>query len=130
VEAMVRQWSQVTDAGIPMVVIADNPSPPGTTSVYECVADHEGDLAACTFPRAAGERRSGAAAQLPAARRVEDVRVVDIRTSICPETRCVPVIGNVLVYRRGSHVTDTYARTLQDPLARALVPAVTAATTP
>jgi SGNH domain (fused to AT3 domains) len=130
VEAMVRQWSKVTDAGIPMIVIADNPSPPPPTSVYECVADHDGDLSACTFPRAAGERRSGAAAQLPAAEQVKDVRVVDIRTSICPERQCVPVIGNVLVYRQTSHITNTYAASLTDILARKLVPQVEAATSP
>ena len=130
IEAMTRQWSRVTDAGIPMIVIADNPSPGALSPVYECVADHQDDLSACTFDRGAGERRSGASAQLPAAKRVPEVRVVDIRDSICPGETCVPIIGNVLVYRQTSHITDTYARTLTDVLAAALVPEVNAALTP
>jgi hypothetical protein len=129
VGAMVRQWSRVTDAGIPMVVIADNPSPVPGTSVYECVADNDGDLSACTFDRAEGAARSGAAAQLPAAEQVPGVRVVDIRDSICPGDTCVPVIGNVFVYRQTSHITDTYAESLTDVLADALVPEVEAART-
>ncbi|NHA70187.1 acyltransferase family protein [Phycicoccus flavus] len=128
VDAMARQWTRVTDAGIPMVVIADNPSPGQIAPVYECIADHGGDLSACTFDRARGERESGAAAQLPAAERVQGVRVVDIRDSICPERTCVPVIGGVMVYRQTSHITDTYARSLTDVLAAALVPEVEAAT--
>jgi peptidoglycan/LPS O-acetylase OafA/YrhL len=128
VDAMVRQWSRVTDAGIPMVVIADNPSPGEVSPVYECVADNDGDLSACTFDRAEGAARSGAAAQLPAAEQVPGVRVVDIRDSICPGDTCVPVIGNVFVYRRGSHVTNTYAATLADAIGAALVPQVEAAT--
>jgi hypothetical protein len=127
VEAMVRQWSRVTGAGIPMVVIADNPNPGDVAPVYECVADHEDDLSACTFDRAEGEARSGATAQLPAAAQVPGVRVVDIRDSICPGDTCVPVIGNVLVYRQTSHLTDTYTRSLTDILADALVPEVEAA---
>ena len=128
VEAMTRQWTTVTEAGIPMVVIADNPSPGDVSPVYECIADNDGDLAACTFDRDRGTAESGAAAQLPAARAVEGVRVVDVRDAICPRSRCVPVIGGVLVYRQTSHITDTYARSMQATLAAALVPEVEAAT--
>jgi peptidoglycan/LPS O-acetylase OafA/YrhL len=126
VDAMVRSWTRVTEAGIPMIVIADNPTPGDVSPVYECIADNGGDLAACTFEREQGARRSGAAAQLPAAEQVPGVRVVDIRDSICPGETCVPVIGNVLVYRQTSHITDTYARSLTDVLAAALVPEVDA----
>ena len=128
VDAMERTWTTVTEAGIPMIVIADNPNPGDVAPVYECVADHDGDLSACTFDRKAGELRSGAAAQLPAAKRVAGVRVVDIRDFICPPETCVPVIGNVFVYRQTSHLTDTYARSLTGVLGAALVPEVDAAT--
>ncbi len=130
VDGMVRAWTEVTEAGIPIVVIADNPTPGDVSPVYECVADHDGDLSACTFDRKAGEKRSGAAAQLPAARQVPGVRVVDIRDSICPTESCVPVIGNVFVYRQTSHVTNTYAVSLTGVLEDALVPEVEAATGP
>jgi peptidoglycan/LPS O-acetylase OafA/YrhL len=130
IDGMVEQWTKVTDAGIPMIVIADNPPPGKIAPVYECIVDHDGDLSQCTFDRAANERRSGAAAQLPAAEQVDDTRVVDIRDAICPGKVCVPVIGNVLVYRTTSHITDTYARSLEPILADALIPQVEAAVGP
>jgi hypothetical protein len=43
---------------------------------------------------------------------VSGVEAVDIRDWICPGDACPAVIGNVLVYRRGSHLTATYVRSL------------------
>ncbi|MCA5892733.1 acyltransferase [Isoptericola sp. NEAU-Y5] len=123
VDAQVRRWTALTDADIPLVVILDNPNPQGLT-VYECVAENPDDLAACTFDRDQGIKESGAAAQAPAAEQVPGTQVVDMAPEICPGEECVPVIGNVLVYRQTSHLTDTYAQTLIDPLREQLVPAV------
>jgi hypothetical protein len=34
---------------------------------------------------------------------------MDLTNTICPDKkRCAPVIGNVLIYRQGSHVTRSY----------------------
>jgi hypothetical protein len=41
-----------------------------------------------------------------------NVHFVDLTDFFCPGTSCLPVIGNVMVYRTGAHVTGTYARTL------------------
>ncbi len=123
VDAQVRRWTQLTSVGIPMVVLLDNPNPDGLV-VYECVADHPEDLAACTFDRETGVHESGAAAQARAAEQVSNVQVIDMASEICPDDECVPVIGNVLVYRQSSHITDTYARTLVEPLRQKLVTAV------
>ena len=37
---------------------------------------------------------------------------IDLVDCICPDDECAPVIGNVLVYRQGSHITKTYIETL------------------
>lgn len=126
VEALADTWGQLRDEGIPVLVILDNPSP--GISVYECVAENPEDLAACTFDRATGIEESSAPGQQEAAERVPGTRTIDIRDNICPEEVCVPVIGNVLVYRQTSHITNTYALTLEPQLARKLVPAVEAMT--
>lgn len=125
-EAMVtgleKQWSALTEAGIQVVVLLDNPSP--DRSIYECVADHPDDLQACTFRRDQGRQRSAAPEQLAAGERLEQVQTIDMSEFICPSRTCVPVIGNVLIYRQTTHLTDTYVRSLTPDLARELVPAV------
>lgn len=113
VEAMtaglVQRWEEVGAAGVPVVALADSPQP-GGFRVYECVAEHRDDLTACMVPRHDGLgtmplRR--AAEQLPTA------RFVTMNDWICPsEDDCPPVVGDVLVYRQGSHITNTYAISL------------------
>src|SRR5699024_3124989 len=122
IQALTEQWTTVTEAGSRVVVIDDNPNP--GSDVYECVADHLDDLQACTFDREDGIQRSAASEQRAAAEQVPGVQTIDMTDQICPEETCVPVIGNVLVYRQTSHVTSTYVRTLTPDLADRLVPAV------
>ncbi|MGB7449561.1 MAG: SGNH hydrolase domain-containing protein, partial [Ornithinimicrobium sp.] len=124
VDAVSETWMDLKEAGIPVVSLLDNPSP--GISVYECVAENMDDLAACTFDRDTGIDASSAPGHLEAAERVPGTRTVDLRESICPEPTCVPVIGNVLVYRQTSHITNTYVMTLRPVLAEELVPVVQA----
>ncbi|SEE98669.1 Peptidoglycan/LPS O-acetylase OafA/YrhL, contains acyltransferase and SGNH-hydrolase domains [Ruania alba] len=126
VDALTQHWQRLRDAGIPVIALLDNPSPGG--NVYECVADNLGDLELCEFDRAEGVAESGAPALVAAAERVPGVQTIDMTELICPGETCVPVIGNVLLYRQSSHLTDTYVRSLANPLADELVPAVTSAT--
>ncbi|MDN5716304.1 MAG: acyltransferase [Janibacter sp.] len=121
VDALTTRWSQLQDAGITVIPILDNPHP--DTTVYECVADHQDDLSACTFDREQGLEDSAAPAQLAAAKEL-DITPLDLNDSICPEKTCVPVIGGVLVYRQTSHVTDTYVRTMIPEVRSGLVPLV------
>jgi hypothetical protein len=43
---------------------------------------------------------------------VEGVRLIDPTPVACTEKKCPAVIGDVLVYRNGAHLTATYVRTL------------------
>jgi hypothetical protein len=122
VEGIVESWQRLREADIPVVSILDNPSP--GISVYECVAENIDDLAECTFDRTTGIESSSAPGHQEAAERVPGTRTIDVRDSICPQPTCVPVIGNVLVYRQTSHITNTYALTLEPVLAEKLVPVV------
>jgi hypothetical protein len=111
------RWSELMANGSRVVVIADNPSP--GLNVYECVERNPTRLSACSFPRRRYET-SSAAPVLQTAAQGLGVRVVDLFDAICPTERCAPVIGNVLLYRQGSHLTRTYVETLTPRLARAL----------
>jgi hypothetical protein len=46
--------------------------------------------------------------------------MIDMTSAICPTEKCAPVIGDVLVYRQGSHITATYITTLAPRLEEAL----------
>ncbi|PYF99412.1 Peptidoglycan/LPS O-acetylase OafA/YrhL, contains acyltransferase and SGNH-hydrolase domains [Georgenia satyanarayanai] len=122
-DGLVERWEELAELGIPVAVLLDNPAPPDL-SVYECVAENLQSLEECAFDRETGIAESAALTQRAAAERVDTARVVDLTEHVCPAEECVPVIGDVLVYRQGSHLTDTYVRSLTPVLARELVPVV------
>jgi peptidoglycan/LPS O-acetylase OafA/YrhL len=119
-DGMASYWRTLTAAGIPTVTLLDNPGPPNQP-VYECVAQHPKDLSQCAFSRTVGYQNSGAPAQRAAAAKVPGVKVIDMSDTICPDgDRCAAVIGNVLVYRQGSHLTRTYIDSAETQLAAKL----------
>ncbi|WP_426562358.1 acyltransferase family protein [Angustibacter sp. McL0619] len=131
VEAMAgglqRAWRRVAAAGSQVVVIRDNPAPAGV-DMDECVAENPNQLTRCTFDRTDGLRVSGGTPQLMAAPKVPEARLLDLTDAICPRQACAPVIGHVLVFRQGSHLTATYVASLASRLHGPLVDAMTAST--
>ncbi|GAA1140334.1 acyltransferase family protein [Ornithinicoccus hortensis] len=119
-QGYVDYWTDLGEAGIPVVVLADTPAP-GELSVYECVSEHRDDVSQCTFERGDG---SGTRPLRRAAEEVPTATFISMNDWICPLEECPPVIGDVLVYRQGSHITNTYAMSLIEPLRARLVPAV------
>jgi len=122
IDGLKESWSRLNQAGIDVVVFQDTPSP--GMQVYECVSENLEDLTACTYPRPDGERRSAADVLRTAAKGMAGVEFVDLNDAICPTLQCSPVIGNVLVYRQGSHLTATYAETLRPIIEQRLRPIV------
>lgn len=121
VEAMAtglaEHWQTLMSAGISVAVLRDNPHPSGggVSPVYECVLDHSDDLAKCTFLREQGERVNASESQLRAVGET-GAKLIDLNEYVCPNEQCPPVIGDVLVYRQGSHLTRTYVDTLAGAL--------------
>ena len=121
--ARVKWGSPTPGTGAVVVPILDTPGPPGF-DVPACVTANPQQLSACAYPKAVGVESSGAPAQLAAAARVPGARVVDMSATTCPDgVRCPAVIGNVVVYRSGSHLSDTYAATTARALSRELAKA-------
>ncbi|SDU86248.1 acyltransferase family protein [Jiangella alkaliphila] len=118
VEGLVRRWTDLSDEDIPVAVLADTPQP--GFDVYECAAEHRDRLTECSFDRAEAVANSAAAVLERAAEESGRVAWINLNRAICPGESCAPVIGNVLVYRQGSHLTVTYVDTLEPRLARAL----------
>jgi peptidoglycan/LPS O-acetylase OafA/YrhL len=125
--AMIRglrdHWTRLSQAGITIAVVLDNPHPP-TAATYSCVDEHRADPDACTFDRAPAERVGASSSLLAAAKTVPDVAVVDLNDAICDGSRCPAVRDGLLVYRQTSHLTKTFVDRLRPTLERALVPVV------
>ncbi len=119
VEGYEQYWKQVVAAGIPVVALADNPHP--GFPVYECVEDHPDDFGQCDFEAREG---GGTPALREATSVIDGASMIDLTDRICLKERCPAVIGGVLVYRQGSHITATYARTLRADLEAELLPLI------
>jgi peptidoglycan/LPS O-acetylase OafA/YrhL len=107
--ALARTWREVTAAGVQLVVLADTPQT--GRDIYPCVAERPKDPAECAYARDHGVAASGAPTQRAAAQEA-GVPFIDLDDWICPRAECAAVIGGVLVYRQGSHITKTYIESL------------------
>ena len=104
--------SQLTAAGLPVFAIRDTPRMDrrGAVSGPDCIAAHPDKAATCSVPRAdvfdPVDPTVAIRDQLPG------VHFADYSNYFCNESDCPAVIGNVVVYKDGNHVTQTYAKTL------------------
>ena len=117
ISGMRDSWSTLESVGTKVILIANNPYP--GLNVMECVDKNRDRLSACAYSR---DRHLADPAFLTQRQAVAgtNVKMIDLFDAICPMKQCPPVIGNVLVYRRGSHITATYVETLTPQLAQAL----------
>jgi peptidoglycan/LPS O-acetylase OafA/YrhL len=108
VEGYVSTLERLRSSEAPVVVIEDVPRP--DKDIPECVSRSLARLEDCAFARskALDEPRINARA----AAEVEGASLVDATPMVCPGKTCPAVIGDVLVYRNGAHLTGTYVRTL------------------
>ncbi len=123
---LARRWDTLRRAGVPVLVLGDNPVSPDDLDV--CAARHPDDLARCDFPREAAVRGSAEPVQRAALRRLGDRAPVfqPVAGWTCPGSTCPVVIGHVTVNRPGDHITATYAATLADRVEAAAVTALRA----
>jgi peptidoglycan/LPS O-acetylase OafA/YrhL len=126
VAGLAGRWSQLREAGVPVVVLGDSPLSPDDLDV--CTARHPHALSRCAFDRAPAVAGSGLPAQREAAAS-SGTPLVDLTPWVCPVDRCPVAIGNVTIHRAGDHLTATYVRTLAPVLGEALTRAVPAPVT-
>ncbi len=122
VEGYASRWRTLSDAGVPVVVVADSPVSPDDLDV--CAARHPAELTACGFDAASAVAGSAVGVQREAVATASaagaDVRLLDLTAQICPGDRCPVVIGHVAVHRSGDHITASYATTLAPRVAAAV----------
>lgn len=105
-EGFVDLWHQLADEEIPVVAIRDTVRLP--ERVPDCLARVGYDPVTC------GVARSDVLLDSypPAGDMPPNVTFVDMTDLVCEPEHCPAIIGNVIVYRDGSHVTATYMKTL------------------
>jgi peptidoglycan/LPS O-acetylase OafA/YrhL len=99
------------ETGAEVVVIKDVPHP--AKDVPECVSQSLDHLRRCATPakKAFGSVKAPKFGTV-AAHQVKGTTLIDPKSVFCSKGMCPAVIGNVLVYRSGSHITPEYMRTL------------------
>jgi hypothetical protein len=121
IAGLVQYWRALKRKGVKIVALLDAPHPPRTLRpLYECMTKHMSDATACAFGRESAVARSSAPVVRAAAAKVRSVHVIDLTDFICPGTSCPPVIGNVFIFRQGSHLTNSYVHSLTPRLTEAL----------
>ena len=100
-----------------LLVLRDTPAPgdAGVASAPDCVAEHLDALDACAGPRVDWVPDEPVQAAFAKVRPKRSV-FLDLNDAICAKQTCAAVVGGVLVYSDGSHLTATYARTLAPAL--------------
>ena len=121
-QQLLGDWSR---SGVHVVALRDTPAPVagGLRSIPDCVAAHPADLTKCSGPRGVWEPVEpivSAAAAIDSPR----VHLADLNDRICTPELCPAVVGGVIVYFDGSHLTATYARTLTPFLDQAAIKAL------
>ena len=122
VEGYKAAWAALPASVRHVVVLRDTPrAPPHAMScVLRAMAHHAPAAEACTGPRHGRLLRDPAAV---AARELHSprVRLVDLTPFFCGARRCFAVVGGVLVFKDGHHITRLYSTTLGAYLLRELL---------
>ena len=86
--------------------------------------DNPQNATKCSYDKVRAIARSMAPTEKAALEEVPGAIAIDVTDFVCPQARCAPVIGDVLVQRKGSHLTNTYAVSLVPELLRQFAPVV------
>jgi hypothetical protein len=118
---MATYWTDLENHGISVVAMRETPVP--DFSLAECVVKYGRTSAKCMVPTA-----KAIIADSPIVLAAKDtggkVPVIDMNQFICGPTECAPVVGNILVYFDGRHLTASYSKSMTRYLEPRLLKAV------
>jgi peptidoglycan/LPS O-acetylase OafA/YrhL len=117
---LARAIRAIDDVADHVLVIGDTPNPAGDPPV--CLSDHLDDALACATPGATALAPDWIATEREVAA-TTGATFIDPSAWLCPTEPCPAVIGRVLVYRDGHHMTTPFARALA-PYLEPLLPAL------
>lgn len=117
VEGYLDRWREMDELGIEVVAVRDTPRAGFDTA--ECVA--RARPAECAGQRWESLERTSPLAGISGL--PGNVSLLDLNDYLCSGSECPAVVGNVLVYWDGNHITRTYMRTLAPVLEREMTEA-------
>jgi peptidoglycan/LPS O-acetylase OafA/YrhL len=119
-DGMVPYWTKLEKHGIQVVAVRETPDM--GFDVPTCLAENHDSAAKCSQPA-----RKAIVKDPPtviAARAMGGkVPVINMDNLICGKKKCLPIVGNVLVYQDSHHLTSTYTQTLAPYLYKRLLAA-------
>jgi peptidoglycan/LPS O-acetylase OafA/YrhL len=107
-DGMASYWKQLEGHGISVVAIRE--SPEVSVNVPECLTENPTAPKKCAVSRAKAIKPDVPSAYATRAA-AGKVPLIDMNPLICGRVKCPPIVGNVLVYQDGHHLTSTYALT-------------------
>jgi hypothetical protein len=109
-DGLVKIWKEINSAGVPVLVMKDNPRPIKASLL--CIKKNKYEnFVACQNTKKAAML----ADPQPAAVKLLNsplTQLVDFTDVYCDELKCDAVIGGVIVNRDENHLTNTFSRTL------------------
>ena len=103
-------WQRLTDAGKQVIVVRDVPAVKDRIQTPICLDRNAGEALACSNTREDGLQPDVEAEAVDGAS--DGVGLIDLTDQFCDDERCYAVIGDVIVYRDGSHLSHEYATLL------------------
>jgi peptidoglycan/LPS O-acetylase OafA/YrhL len=103
-----RTLTALRSASAAKVVLLQDVPVPGY-DMPSCVAQHLDSLTACTFPVSKAYSFPSRHRALAAGAHAAGFAVVEPKSWICTASTCPAVVGNLLVYRDDTHLTDTFS---------------------
>ncbi|MGN8049764.1 acyltransferase family protein [Curtobacterium sp. 22159] len=122
VDGMVDAWKVAADRGIPVIAIRDNPN--ARRDVVACVGQMSGPTTNVCDSDRAGALKDFDGSEQAVARMDGRARLIDFTSDYCTAQTCPAVIGGVLVYRDRTHLTNTFAMTLEPKLSAGIADAL------
>lgn len=107
-QGYIQHWEQLAENGMTVIAVRDNPRM--RIDNMECIEANLQDPTQCALRRADLFSQPNPLSSLDP--KLPNVSFVDLMDRFCDEELCLPVVGNVLVYRDSHHITIEYARTL------------------
>lgn len=104
-----------------VVMLANTPEFP--EDAPRCLSAHLGDASDCGIPRSEALDQAWIDSEHDAAI-TAGMRYADLNDFFCSASRCEEVVGNVLLYRDTSHLTEAWSTALQNELGAAIAPSL------
>jgi peptidoglycan/LPS O-acetylase OafA/YrhL len=118
--ALGRALSEITERARNVVLLGDTPHS-YTPDPASCLSAHMSNALACATPLQAATAPERLEAEREVAGR-EGVGFVDPTPWLCPSVPCPAIVGGLLVYRDGGHMTRTFSTALAPYLSAELPP--------